>query len=69
MVCEHEYMNNMSEMVTSHILQVQVKSQVIYFKLKSSPSHFRRVASQVKSRVIWLSSSQIQVTQYKPIDY
>ena len=55
--------------VTSHLFQVQVKSQVIPSKLKSSTSHFRQVASQVKSRVIWSSLSQVQVTQYKPIDY
>ena len=42
-----------SEMVASHFLQVQVKSQVISCKSKSSHKSCGPVASQVKSQVIW----------------
>jgi hypothetical protein len=61
---EENCVDGCAELLTSPMLQVQVKSQVISCKSKSSHKSFGLSSSQVKSQVIWSKSKSIQVTSH-----
>ena len=71
MIRSCKYSGAIPELYASHFLQVQVKSQVICCKSKSSHKFFGQRASQVKSQVISTpvksshKSSQVKSSQAK----